>query len=114
VLNSLPYYARFNTGGYTGEWGPAGRLAMLDEKELVLNKDDTENFLVATGILRSIVDLIDINSLHNQVSNLSSAGFAPLGGERLEQSVSIEAHFPSVSDRNEIEEAFNNLINTAS
>ena len=114
ILNSLPHAIRYDTGGYTGEWGPAGRLAMLDEKELVLNKDDTENFLVATGILRSIVDLIDINSLHNQVSNLSSAGFAPLGGERLEQSVSIEAHFPSVSDRNEIEEAFNNLINTAS
>jgi hypothetical protein len=27
----------FNTGGYTGEWGTDGKLAMLHEKELVLN-----------------------------------------------------------------------------
>ena len=26
------------TGGYTGEWGPEGKFAMLHEKELVLNK----------------------------------------------------------------------------
>jgi hypothetical protein len=36
----------FDTGGYTGEWsGAYGKLAMLHEKELVLNKHDTENFL---------------------------------------------------------------------
>jgi hypothetical protein len=28
----------FATGGYTGEWGPEGKLAMLHEKELILNK----------------------------------------------------------------------------
>ena len=65
-------------------------------------------------ILRNIVDIIDFNSLHNQISWLSSTGFASAGAGPLEQSVSIEAHFPNVSDRNEIEEAFNNLINTAS
>jgi hypothetical protein len=27
----------FNTGGYTGAWGPEGKLAVLHEKELVLN-----------------------------------------------------------------------------
>jgi hypothetical protein len=32
----------------------------------------------------------------------------------LEQSVKIEAIFPGISDRNELEEAFNNLINQAS
>jgi hypothetical protein len=32
----------------------------------------------------------------------------------LEQQVSIEAHFPNVTNHSEIEEAFNNLINTAS
>ena len=34
--------------------------------------------------------------------------------QTVEQNVHIEASFPGVSDRNEIEEAFNNLINTAS
>jgi hypothetical protein len=32
----------------------------------------------------------------------------------LEQNVKIEASFPGVTDRNEIEEAFNNLVNKAS
>ena len=32
----------------------------------------------------------------------------------LEQEVTIHAAFPSVKDRNEIEEAFNNLVNRAS
>ena len=111
---ALDLASRYNTGGYTGAWGPYGKMAILDEKELVLNKHDTENFLMATEILRSIVDIIDFNSLHNQMSWLSSTGFASAGAGPLEQSVSIEAHFPNVSDRNEIEEAFNNLINTAS
>jgi hypothetical protein len=33
------------TGGYTGAWGATGRLAILHEKELVLNKQDTLNIL---------------------------------------------------------------------
>ena len=27
----------FKTGGYTGTWGPEGKLAILHEKELILN-----------------------------------------------------------------------------
>jgi hypothetical protein len=41
----------FDTGGYTGSWGPEGRLAMLHQKEIVLNAHDTENIL-------SIVDMV--------------------------------------------------------
>jgi hypothetical protein len=111
---ALDIASRFKSGGYTGAWGPEGRMAILDEKELVLNAHDTENFLMATGILRSIADVIDINSLHNQISQLSSISMTAADRGMLEQQVSIEAHFPNVSDRNEIEEAFNNLINTAS
>ena len=111
---ALDIASRFKSGGYTGAWGPEGRMAILDEKELVLNARDTENFLMATGILRSISDVIDINSLHNQISQLSSISMTAADRGMLEQQVSIEAHFPNVSDRNEIEEAFNNLINTAS
>ena len=107
--------SQFATGGYTSAWGPEGRLALLHEKELVLNQDDTANFLAGTQILRDIVDMIDINTLRNQVSILPyfSSQLQGISGE-LEQHVQIEAHFPSVTDRNEIEEAFNNLVNTAS
>jgi hypothetical protein len=38
-------------------------MAMLHEKELVLNKHDTENFLAATSILREISDMLDNNAL---------------------------------------------------
>jgi hypothetical protein len=86
---------------------------MLHEKELVLNKADTENFLLATNLLREIVDIIDLNSLYNQTAWLSSVGMTKSEKQALEQIVSIEANFPNVSDRNEIEQAFNNLINTA-
>jgi len=98
---------------YTGAWGPEGRLALLHEKELVLNKEDTKNFLHATDILRSISDVIDLQAMSNQFNTLSASIYSGSSGI-LEQSVHIEANFPNVSDRNEIEEAFNNLINTAS
>jgi hypothetical protein len=29
IVKDLVIKAGFNTGGYTGEWGPEGRLAML-------------------------------------------------------------------------------------
>ena len=38
-------FMSFDTGGYTGEWGSYGKLAVLHEKELVLNKNDTKNYL---------------------------------------------------------------------
>lgn len=41
------------TGGYTGEWaGDSGRLALLHQKELVLNQEDTQNILDSVTILR--------------------------------------------------------------
>jgi hypothetical protein len=40
------------TGMYTGEWGSEGKLAILHEKELVLNKEDTANMLAAVGMIR--------------------------------------------------------------
>jgi hypothetical protein len=48
-------YAKFDTGGYTGNWGGSyGKLAMLHKKELILNEDDTENFLAGLNILDKI------------------------------------------------------------
>ena len=106
----------FNTGGYTGSWGPYGKLAILDEKELVLNKGDTANFLASMEVLERILEVIDLQSASAQLGGMLHT--PTLGGnagpQSVEQSVHIEASFPGVSDRNEIEEAFNNLINTAS
>ena len=52
-----------DTGGYTGVWGPDGRIAMLHEKELVLNASDTANFLKAVDVMREIVKSIDLENL---------------------------------------------------
>jgi phage tail tape-measure protein len=51
---------KFDSGGYTGDWGPQGKLAMLHEKELVLNATDTENLLSTIGLVREISNMIDI------------------------------------------------------
>jgi hypothetical protein len=65
--------------------------------------------------LRSILSFIDLQAMNAQFSSLSSnARFTPSTSEVLEQNVHIDAHFDSVTDRNEIVEAFNTLVNRAS
>lgn len=106
---------QFASGGYTGAWGPEGKLAILDEKELVLNSEDTTNFLASLDLLHDIIRMIDVQAASTQVGGiLSSSAFGYGAAGTLEQSVHIEASFPGVTDRTEIEEAFNNLVNRAS
>lgn len=108
-------YTHFASGGYTGEWGSYGKLAVLHEKELVLNKADTSNLLASVDLLDHILQTLDLQTASTQfASRLTSAGFNSYAHDTLEQNVHIEANFPNVSNRNEIEEAFNNIINRAS
>ena len=105
----------YDTGGYTGEWDNSGRLALLHQKELVLNATDTENMLAAVEIIRSITDSIGSGMLSRLASlNASAVGFNANNTETIEQNVHIEASFPNVKDSREIENALNNLVNTAS
>ena len=108
--NTLPKY---DTGGYTGDWGPEGKLAMLHEKELVLNAADTSNILSAVSIIREIARDIDARASMSNLSLLTSAIGVHDTNQVLEQMVSIEASFPNATDRYEIEEAFNSLVNKA-
>ena len=110
-------YSSFDTGGYTGAWGSYGKFAMLHEKELILNPGETEDFLASLEVLRSIIKMIDLQSTASQLGGLlhSPGYYSPAGAtEALEQSVHIEANFPAVTDRHEIEDAFNTLVNRAS
>lgn len=108
----------FDTGGYTGSWGPEGKVAMLHEKELVLNPEDTINFLEALDLsnqmMTSVERLAEAMSLENRLNQLNSV-FDKITSmtDKLEQNVHIEASFPGVTDRYEVEEALNNIINTA-
>ena len=106
----------FDTGGYTGAWGPDGKLAMLHQKELVLNANDTENFLQAVSILRSISEMLDQNALMASLNLASLQAFTTHQsyGQTLLQDVTIHAEFPNVQDHNEIELALADLVNAAS
>ena len=109
------YLQKFDTGGYTGEWDSSGRLAMLHQKEIVLNASDTENFLSAIGIVRDIAKMIDLQAASQQYALMSALTMSTApSGQTLQQEVTIHAEFPNATDRNEIEEAFKSLVNRAS
>lgn len=113
------------TGGYTGDWSDHtgeykdGKWAILHQKELVLNAEDTKNILAAVDIVRSISDSLRgqvLEAANSYTSDLDTA--APIVTQPITQSVQqdvhIDATFPNVTDHNEIELAMNNLMNTAS
>jgi TP901 family phage tail tape measure protein len=52
------YLKQFDTGGYTGDWIGGGRLAILDQKEQVLNKDDTKNLFDTIKLVDKIKQYI--------------------------------------------------------
>ena len=112
----------YATGGYTGVWlggldnSEDGRLAVLHQKELVLNAGDTENMLNAIEVTRSIFDRVQaMNS--SALGALAAGGaldVAGAAGNTVLQDVIINADFPGVEDAAQIKQAFNELINLAS
>lgn len=105
----------FDTGGYTGAWGSMGKLAILHEKELVLNANDTRNFLQTMNYMRELTNALDARAAFAS-TGLGEMNSLAIGEhmQRLEQEVHISANFPNVVNHLEIEEAFNNLVNMAS
>lgn len=107
---------RFATGGYTGEWGNSSKLAWLDQKELVLNANDTSNILAAVEVIRAIAHDLDANAtmtsgfLAQRLGGIIPAAANP---GALEQDVHIEAVFPNVTESHEIEQALASLVNDA-
>ena len=91
---------------------------MLHEKELVLNKTDTQNILDAVSIVRNLTSGLSSlqNSLVGQLTSSTQNISNNIEKEKtiLDQNVRIEATFPNVSNSNEIEKAFNDLVNLAS
>jgi hypothetical protein len=76
----------------------------LHAKELVLNPEDTRNILTAVETMRSIVS--------STVSSFAGAQAASLPSD-LNQNVTIEANFPAVNSRIEIQEALSGLVSRA-
>lgn len=109
--------AHMKTGGYTGTWSGAntdnnGKLAVLHQKELVLNAADTENILSAVDIIRKIVAALKGNISGGLLTNMISS-IGQIGGDTIEQRVEIKAEFPNATSAREIEEAFNTIANTS-
>lgn len=122
------YYGSFDTGGYTGEWGDgSGKLAFLHQKEIVLNKTDTQNMLDAVNAVRDIqstsgaIDQAIMKSIAGMVAKM--AGLSPLSTNGITNSTTstdnsqvvynVEANFPNAGDIMEIQQAILNLPNLA-
>ena len=139
IYNSPKTIAQFDTGGYTGTWDSDGKLAMLHQKELILNQEDTKNILDAVESVRNMqntnvndlfsemINILDkntinttnrilqsIQSLDNYKNTLLKLNNTKDKTNNIEQYVDIHADFPNVKDVKEIEDAFNNLTNRAS
>ena len=104
---------KYDTGGFTGAWGPEGKFALLHEKELVLNKKDTENILDAVAMIRELSNAIDLRALSYAVGGGILSPSIGNNSQTIEQQVTIQASFPNATDHNEIEQAFTTLINRA-
>lgn len=101
------------TGMYTGDWhSDEGKIAILHEKELVLNKEDTANILSAVNIIRALNDNV-LGKAYNINSGLSLNKNPQDNQQTLEQNVHITASFPNVDNKKQIKEAFSELTNLA-
>ena len=116
----------FATGGYTGSWGEAGKLTVLHEKELVLNADDTANFLSAINTIRDLNSGLN-HSIQNAILNAVARTALSVGGlntsalgsvnnnnSNTDNVYNITAEFPNAANVNEIREAILSLPNIAS
>lgn len=110
----------FKSGGYTGEWGPEGRLAIIHEKELILNQSNANKLLQIISDYSNKNSLSGIDILNSSFNDIITK-FRGLinkininsGNNIAAQQVKIEASFPNVSVASEIEDAFNDLLNRA-
>lgn len=118
---------QFKSGGYTGNWngsgvdGIGGRMAVLHQKELVLNESDTSNMLAAIKALRQI----DVDKLAQSIlaTSIATAQMqlqtqllsAQLTGLRDQyesvRNTTINADFSGVRTADEILRAFEELEN---
>lgn len=112
----------YDTGGYTGSWSDKtadvknGKLAVLHQKELVLNATDTQNILAAVESVRSFADKLKSTSLAQSLSTALGAvsgAKANNTSETIDQNVHITAEFPAANSAAEIESALMSLNDRA-
>lgn len=110
---ALELVKSYDTGGYTGIWGKEGRLAMLHQKELVLNASDTSNILAAVSAIREIVSVMKADSISSMLSIGRNSNIATNTGNNIQQNVEIYADFPAAESAAEIKAALEGLAQQA-
>lgn len=121
----------YDTGGYTGTWSETegldsdaknGKLAILHQKELVLNETDTANILKAVEYVREMAQemssngiMADLADRYNAWSTKVSEIQQSLAGQNgnIDQTVNVNAEFPNATSAEEIKTALNDLANAA-
>lgn len=123
-FNSMKYSSYnligYRTGGYTGEWNNTdGKLGVLHEKELVLNKTDTENILNAVDMVRNMTamarDGAYSNVIHQSNGIIDMASLAANMPEEFGSTVTyqVECTFPNATSVDEIQQAILTLPDIA-
>ena len=92
----------FDTGGYTGKWSPNGKLAVLHEKELILNQKDTRNILDTIKLIKDI-------SLNAITGKFKSSNVETVTQTPIQQFHIGKLEFPNVRTAKDIEDAIINL-----
>ena len=89
-------------------------MAILHEKELVLNKADTANILQAVNIVRGLNEALNsiqggysLGSFANNLGNMNNSS-------GVSQNIQITAQFPNAVNHSEIQQALLNLANKTS
>lgn len=94
----------YDTGGYTGSWlGNEGKLALLHKKELILNPDDTKNFLQAIEKSNEIAKRnLGRYNINNNTETNNPVNYN-----------TFDISFPNATNSNEIQKAIESLPMTA-
>lgn len=125
VMNTL---LKFKSGGYTGDWsgpgvdGVGGRAAILHQKELVLNEQDTSNMLKAVSALRGLSLSNIANSIlaatqisAGLISQISGLGLSSIAGSTSTtenyRNMTVNADFSGVRSADQIYQAIMELEN---
>lgn len=109
----------YDSGGYTGSWHGEGlsefndgKLAILHQKELVLNESDTSNILKVVDIVRSMGQSI-LSGLNRRFSSFDASNIVN-NNKETSNTFNITAEFPNANNVDDIREAILSLPNIAS
>lgn len=114
---------KYATGGLADYTGPAWVDGTKSRPELVLNQDDTQKLLDTVKVVNKL-DQATLTMMDEYINLATAASRANMYNlhagttqttkeTELQQQVHITAEFPNVQDSNEIQDAFDNLINRA-